>query len=97
MKRTVALPWLQEVVRARVCNHCARLTPGGEKVPLDQERNCERGCGLFESLPNLRTLAVNLDPVVGNFDRAARAACGDVVTTRNGRKVLAALAELTGH
>ena len=97
MKRTISLPWLKEVVRARVCNHCARLTPGGDKLPLDQERACEHGCDLFESLPNLRTLAVNMDPVVGQFERAARAAFGEVVTTPNGRKVLATLAEVTGR
>jgi hypothetical protein len=32
-----------------------------------------------------------MDPVVGHFERAARAAFGDVVTTPNGRKVLATL------
>jgi len=97
MKRTVSLPWLQEVVRARVCATCARRSADAETLPLDQARECEHGCGLFESLPNLRTLAVNLDPVVGHFDRAARAACGPVVTTPNGRRVVATLKELTGR
>jgi|tagenome__1003787_1003787.scaffolds.fasta_scaffold19896290_3 hypothetical protein len=97
MKRTISLPRLQEVVRARVCAHCERLTPGGNDLPLDQARDCEHGCGLFESLPNLRTLAVNLDPVVGHLDRAARVACGPVVDTRKGRQVMATLRELTGR
>ena len=97
MKRTVSLPWLREVVRARVCAHCERLTPGGNELPLHEARDCERGCTLFEALPNLRTLAVHLDPVVGNFDRAAMVACGPVVATSNGRAVLATLKELTGR
>lgn len=97
MKRTVSLPRLQEVVRARVCAGCERLTPGQTDLPLDQPRDCERGCELFEALPNLRTLAVNLDPVVGNFDRAARVAVGGLVSTPRGRVVLAALKELTGR
>jgi hypothetical protein len=97
MKRTVSLPRLQEVVRARVCAHCDRLTPAGNDLPLDQPRACEHGCELFASLPNLRTLAVNLDPVVGHFDRAARAACGGVVDTPKGRTVMATLRELTGR
>ena len=97
MKRTISLQKIQEVVRARVCSTCERLTPGGNDLPLDQPRDCEHGCGLFEALPNLRTLAVNLDPVVGNFGRAARAACGDVVTNPNGAAVLATLSELTGR
>jgi hypothetical protein len=97
MKRTISLPWLREVVRARVCNHCAKLTPGADKLPLDQDRECEHDCHLFQSLPDLRTLAVNMDPVVGNFQRAAVAVCGDAVTTPNGRKVLAVLSEVTGR
>ena len=97
MKRTISLQTLQEVVRARVCSTCERLTPGGNELPLSQPRDCEHGCGLFEALPNLRTLAVNLDPVVGNFPRAARAACGDVVAEPNGQAVLATLAEMTGR
>ena len=97
MKRNIPLPRLQEVVRARVCARCDGLTPGGNNLPLDQPRDCEHGCGLFEALPNLRTLAVHLDPVVGNFDRAARAAFGGVVATANGQKVLQTLKELTGR
>jgi hypothetical protein len=84
-------------VRARVCNGCTRRTPGSEGLALDQHRECEHGCGLFEALPHLRTLAVNLDPVVGNFDRAAAAVFGGVVATTNGRKVMATLKELTGR
>lgn len=97
MKRTLSLQKLQEVVRARVCSTCERLTPGGNDLPLSHPRDCEHGCGLFEALPNLRTLAVNLDPVVGNFARAARAACSDVVADPKGQVVLASLAELTGR
>ena len=97
MKRTISLQKIQEVVRARVCSTCDRLTPGGDELPLSQPRDCEHGCGLFEALPNLRTLAVNLDPVVGNFARAARAACGDVVSTPNGAAVVATLEELTAR
>lgn len=97
MKRTLSLPRLQQVVRARVCNHCEYLTPGGERVPIDEERDCEHGCGLFESLPHLRMLAVHMDPVVGNFDRAARAACGEVVASSQGRVVLDTLHELTAR
>ena len=97
MKRTLSLQKLQEVVRARICSTCERLTPGGNELALSQPRDCEHGCGLFEALPNLRTLAVHLDPVVGNFSRAARAACGDVVADRKGQVVLHTLAELTGR
>ena len=97
MRRTISLPRLQEVVRARVCARCERLTPGGTELPLHEARECEHDCKLFEALPNLRTLAVHLDPVVGNFDRAAAVACGGVVATPNGRAVLATLKELTGR
>ena len=95
MKHTVSLPKLQEVIRARVCAGCARRTPGGERMRLDEERDCERGCELFESLPHLRILAVHTDPVVGNFERAAKRACGVVATHPLGQKVLATLSELT--
>ena len=95
MKRTLSLPKLQETVRARVCAGCDDLTPGGDKLPLNVERDCEHGCELFESLPHLRLLAVHTDPVVGNFDRAARAACGVVATHPLGQKVLGTLRELT--
>ena len=97
MKRTIPLPRLQEVVRARVCAQCERLTPGGNDLPLDQARDCEHDCGLFQALPNLRTLAVHLDPVVGNFDRAARATFGGLVAMPNEAKVLRTLRELTGR
>lgn len=97
MKRTIPLPRLQEVVRARVCADCERLTPGGNDLPLDKARDCEHDCRLFEALPNLRTLAVHLDPVVGDFDRAARAAFGGIVKTGNGKQVLQTLKELTGR
>ena len=97
MKRTISLPRLQEVVRARVCSACERLTPGGNNLPLSQPRDCEHGCDLFDALGNLRTLAVHLDPVVGHFDRAARAAVGGVVETPRGQKVMATLKELTGR
>lgn len=97
MKRTISLPRLQEVVRARVCATCERLTPGGNDLPLSQPRDCEHGCGLFEALDNLRTLAVHHDPVVGDFDRAARAAVGAVVGTPRGQTVMATLKELTGR
>ena len=97
MKRTIPLSRVEEVVRARVCAHCDRLTPGGNELPLDQSRDCEHGCHLFQALPNLRTLAVHLDAVVGHFDRAARAACGAVVDTRQGQQVIATLKELTGR
>jgi hypothetical protein len=97
MRRTISLPRLQEVVRARVCARCERLTPGGNELPLHEARECEHDCKLFEALPNLRTLAVHLDPVVGNFDRAAAVACGGVIATPNGRAVLATLKELTGR
>ena len=97
MKRTLSLQKLQEVVRARVCSTCERLTPGGNELPLNQPRGCEQGCDLFEALPNLRTLAVNVDPVVGNFARAARAACGEVVADAKGQAVVASLAEMTGR
>ena len=80
-----------------MCAHCEWLTPGGNDVPLAQARDCEHGCELFQSLPYLRTLAVNLDPVVGDLHRAARAACGPVVDTRKGRQVMATLCELTGR
>src|SRR5687768_12159987 len=97
MKRRLPLPRLEEVVRARVCNGCARRTPGSENLPLEQARECEHGCGLFEALPDLRTLAVQLDPVVGDFDRAAHAVFGGVVATTQGQKVIATLKELTGR
>jgi hypothetical protein len=95
MRRTISLPKLQEVIRARVCARCEHLTPGGEKLPLDAERDCEHGCELFESLPHLRMLAVHTDPVVGNFDRAAKKACGVVATHPHGKAVLGTLRELT--
>jgi hypothetical protein len=97
MKRTISLPRLQEVIRARVCARCERLTPGGNKLPLHEARECERECKLFGTLPNLRVLAVNLDPVVGHFDRAAAAACGPVIDSPKGRAVVATLKELTGR
>ena len=97
MKRTLPLPRLQEVVRARVCAQCERLTPGGNDLPLAQARDCEHDCDLFQALPNLRTLAVLFDPVVGNFDRAAHAAFGGIVRTDNGKQVLRTLKELTGR
>lgn len=85
------------MVRARVCARCDKLTPGGNDLPLDQARDCEHGCALFDALPNLRTLAVHLDPVVGDLDRAAHVAFGDVVATANAQKVLQTLKELTGR
>lgn len=97
MKRQLSLPRLQEVVRARICNNCERRTPGSDNLPLAQARSCEHGCGSFEALPGLRTLAVHLDPVVGNFDRAAGAVFGGVVATTQGQKVMATLKELTGR
>jgi hypothetical protein len=97
MRTPISLPRLQEVIRARVCARCERLTPGGNDLPLHEARACEYKCKLFGSLPNLRTLAVNLDPVVGNFDRAAATVCGRVIATPNGRAVLATLKELTGR
>ena len=97
MTRRLSLPRLQEVVRARVCNRCSRRTPGSEALPLDQSRECEHGCGVFEALPHLRTLAVQLDPVVGNFDRAATAVFGGVVETTQGHEVMETLKELTGR
>jgi hypothetical protein len=97
MKRTLSLPKLQEVVRARVCARCERLTPGSNELPLHEARDCEHDCDLFAQLRPLRTLAVNLDPVVGNFDRAAAVACGRVIDSPNGRVVLATLKELTGR
>jgi hypothetical protein len=97
MKRILSLPRLQEVIRARVCARCERLTPGGNDLPLHEARECEHGCGLFDALPRLRTLAVHLDPVVGNFDRAAAVACGPVVKSAKGRAVMATLKELTGR
>ena len=97
MKRTISLPRLQEIVRARVCATCERLTPGGNDLPLSQARDCEHGCGLFEALGNLRTLAVHMDPIVGNFDHAAQVAVGKVVATPRGQQVLATLKELTGR
>jgi hypothetical protein len=97
MKRTLSLPRLQEVIRARVCARCERLTPGGNDLPLHEARECEHDCKLFNTLPNLRTLAVNLDPVVGNFDRAAAAACGPVIDSAKGHAILATLKELTGR
>jgi hypothetical protein len=95
MNRTISLPKLQEVIRARVCAFCEHLTHGGDKLPLNVERDCEHGCELFQSLPHLRTLAVHTDPVVGNFERAAKAACGVVTTHPLGREVLGTLRELT--
>ena len=80
-----------------MCAHCEELSPAGSDLPLDQARDCERGCGLFNALPNLRRLAVHVDPVVGNFDRAARATFGQVVSTPNGREVIRTLKELTGR
>ena len=95
MKRTISLPKLQEVIRARACVRCEHRTPGADNLPLDVERDCERGCELFESLPRLRILAVHTDPVVGNFERAAKSACGVVATHPLGQRVLATLRELT--
>lgn len=95
MRRTISLPKLQEVIRARVCAHCERLTPGGASLPLDVKRDCERGCELFKSLPHLRMLAVHTDPVVGNFERAAKRVCGVVATHPQGQTVLGTLRELT--
>src|SRR5690349_12776422 len=97
MKRTVSLPRLQELIRARVCARCERLTRGGNDLPLNVARDCEQDCTLFGKLPNPRTLAINLDPVVGNFDHAAAVACGRVVDSSKGRAVLATLKELTGR
>ena len=96
MKPPISLQRIQQVVRARVCAACKELPPGARGLPLDQPLSCEAGCELFRALPNLRTLAVHRDPIVGDFGRAAAAAFGPVVATPNGRKAIAALRELTG-
>ena len=97
MKPTISLQRVQEVVRAGVCANCRRRSREDAPLPPDRPRACEGGCALFGSLPKLRKLAVHLDPVIADFGRAATAAAGSVVATREGRKVVAALRELTGR
>jgi hypothetical protein len=72
MKRNVTLDQVKRELRARVCQHCPLRHPGepGDRVNPDVPLDCETSCELFEHLPRLTELAVQLDPMIQSVPAA---------------------------
>ena len=72
MKRNVTLDQVKRELRARVCQHCPLRRPGepGDRVNPDVPLDCETSCELFEHLPRLTELAVQLDPMIQSVPAA---------------------------
>jgi len=72
MKRKVTLDQVKRELRARVCRNCPLRRPGepGDRVDTDTPLHCETSCELFEELPKLTQLAVQLDPMINSLEGA---------------------------
>jgi hypothetical protein len=72
MARKATLEQVKEVLRGRVCQRCALRRPGRPGDPIDRGKplGCEAGCELFASLPQLTSLANQLDPMLRSYDVA---------------------------
>jgi hypothetical protein len=109
MRHIPTLQTTQRALRARVCAICPNRTPG-EAVHPDLPLTCEADCALFAALPLLRQTALNLDPMVGQYQRAMHKSiqhartlndqpareCFDPLEAHTPR-VIHLLGELTGH
>lgn len=60
------LDLVRRVTRVRICANCPRRTPDTDRLLSDVPRPCERGCPLFEHLPQLKRLADAADPMLGS-------------------------------
>ena len=63
---TPSLDLVRRVTRVRICANCPRRTPGTDRLLSDVPRPCERGCPLFDHLPQLKRLAGAADPMLGS-------------------------------
>lgn len=93
----ISLPTLnrfQQVVRARICASCAARSREDDGRPLHVPRRCETRCAFFARLPGAHRVALTLDPMLGNFERALKR-IGRLRMDGRGRRVAAALRELT--
>ena len=83
MKRRVTLDQVKRELRARVCQHCPLRRPGepGERLDTGRALDCEASCELFDELPKLTQLAVQLDPMINSLDGALQRRISSAIET----------------
>lgn len=83
MHRRVTLDQVQEVLRARVCEHCRLRDPGkpGDRLDPSKPLSCEATCELFTHLPELGALANQLDPMLRSYDVALGHRISQLITS----------------
>ena len=96
LRQFPTLDLLRHTVRGAICPHCLSRPAGSEALGPEAPRACEAGCPLFESLPVLKRVAEQVDPMLRSRemclrhltarlsdDRRRRAGSGGAAATQN--------------
>lgn len=77
-RHTLSLKLLRRALRVKVCARCPRRPPASESWASDQIRGCEGDCPIFLHLPQIKTVAEQVDTMVASRKRILRGLLNEI-------------------